>query len=109
VLDQLKSGLCVMGVADAMATYPEVMEAFFVAGKQAPLSGGNQNKLLNCVSITINTLTLLCNLQNKSRTSLAKFISLRLAQMKEQRKKQLICYLWTFCRIVKVQCYYYVN
>lgn len=46
VLDQLKSGLCVMGVADAMATHPELMETFFVAGKQAPLSGGNQTIII---------------------------------------------------------------
>ena len=35
-----------MGVADAMATYPELMETFFVAGKQAPLSGGNQTIII---------------------------------------------------------------
>ena len=51
VLDQLKSGLCVMGVADAMATYPEVMEAFFVAGKQAP--GNQTNYSIASVQLSI--------------------------------------------------------
>lgn len=41
VLDQLKSGLCIMGVADAMITYPDLLQAFFVAGKEVPITGGD--------------------------------------------------------------------
>lgn len=41
VLDQLKSGLSALGVLDAMSKYPTILEPYFVAGKQTPLTAGN--------------------------------------------------------------------
>ena len=40
VLDQLKGGLCILGVADAMLKYSSLLAPFFVAGKQTPLTAG---------------------------------------------------------------------
>ena len=36
VLDQLRSGLSVLGVLSAMSKYPHILEPFFVCGKQPP-------------------------------------------------------------------------
>ena len=41
VLDQLRSGLSALGVSDAMSKYPTILEPYFVAGKQPPLTAGN--------------------------------------------------------------------
>ena len=38
VLDQLKSGLCVLGVLDAMMKYSSILKPFFVCGKQPLLT-----------------------------------------------------------------------
>ncbi len=40
VLDQLKAGLSTLGVLDAMAKYPTLLEAFFISGQQPPLTAG---------------------------------------------------------------------
>ena len=40
VLDQLKSGLNILGVYDAMHSHSDIIESFFVCGKQPPLTGG---------------------------------------------------------------------
>ena len=40
VLDQLKEGLSVLGVEDALKRYPSILEPFFVGGKQEPLTAG---------------------------------------------------------------------
>ena len=40
VLDQMKSGLNVLGVAQAMSKYQDILQPFFVCGKQAPLTAG---------------------------------------------------------------------
>ena len=40
VMDQLKDGLSALGVLDAMMSYPDVIEPYFVHGKQTPLTAG---------------------------------------------------------------------
>lgn len=40
MLDQLKSGLDVLGVLDAMTKWPRILEPFFVGGKQGLLTAG---------------------------------------------------------------------
>lgn len=40
VFDQLRSGLEVLGVSDAMRKYPDILEPFFVGGKRPPLTAG---------------------------------------------------------------------
>ena len=40
VMDQLKDGLSALGVLDAMMSYPDVIEPYFVHGKQPPLTAG---------------------------------------------------------------------
>ena len=40
VMDQLKAGLTILGVLDAMAKWPKIMEPFFVGAKQRPLTAG---------------------------------------------------------------------
>lgn len=39
-LDQLKSGLSVLGVADAMSEYSELLKPFFTGVEQTPLTAG---------------------------------------------------------------------
>lgn len=40
-LDQLKSGLCILGMGSAMEMYPELMSPLFLKGQAIPLSAGN--------------------------------------------------------------------
>ena len=40
-LDQLRLGLSALGVLDVMSKYPAILEPYFVAGKQPPLTAGN--------------------------------------------------------------------
>ena len=42
ILDQLKLGLSALGVLDALSKYPTILEPYFVAGKQPPLTAGNR-------------------------------------------------------------------
>lgn len=41
-LDQLKSGLSVLGVGEAMRSYPNVMAGLFVSSKTEPLTTGTK-------------------------------------------------------------------
>ena len=40
-LDQLKSGLTAIGVSEAISQHPTILEPYFVAGKQPPLTAGS--------------------------------------------------------------------
>lgn len=40
VLDQLKSGLSSLGVLDAIVKHPKLLESYFIAGKNSPLTAG---------------------------------------------------------------------
>ena len=60
VLDQLKSGLDVPGVMDAMIQLPRILEPFFVGGKQGPLTAGMRvycNSAMLCPTLTTVTYT----------------------------------------------------
>ena len=60
VLDQLKSGLDVLGVMDAMIQWPRILEPFFVGGKQGPLTAGMHvyyNSAMLCPTLTTITYT----------------------------------------------------
>ena len=40
VLDQIKEGLKILGVGEAMCKYPDLLKPFFVAGLKPPLTTG---------------------------------------------------------------------
>lgn len=48
VLDQLKEGLCALGVLDALAKYSSIMEELFVGNKRKALTAG---KMFYCPCI----------------------------------------------------------
>ena len=53
VLDQLKTGLAVLGVLDAMSKYSNILEPFFVCGKAAPLTAGKSAYCFGYVPLSV--------------------------------------------------------
>jgi len=53
VIDQLKSGLSSLGILNAIIEHPHLLESYFVAGKNDPLTAG----MYVCVVIYVIVIT----------------------------------------------------